>query len=196
MVIDAPATGEIIFDILKEWKIEISREIAGNLYMAISCDTGNFKFSSTTPKTHRVAAELIERGADFAKISRELFYKLSRGYLTLYKTALERLEFFADNRACLMFISDDDFQNAGLDENEGGDIVSVPSKIEGVEVGVYIRKRGDAYKVSLRSNEYANVSKLALSFGGGGHMHAAGFSSTLPLKELKAKICEAVKTAL
>lgn len=196
VVIDAPATGEIVFDILTRWGVEITPEIASNIYIAIACDTGNFKYSSTTPKTHRVIAELIEYGADFAKISRELFYKLSREYLTLYKIALERLEFFADKKACVMYISDEDFEVAGLDENESGDIVTLPSKIIGVEAGVFIRNRGNGYKVSLRSNEYVNVSEIAVSFGGGGHIRAAGFSSELPLDELKKQVCSKIENAL
>lgn len=196
VVVDAPATGEIIFDILKEWGIEISPEIANNLYIAIACDTGNFKYSSTTPKTHRIIAELIECGADFSKICRELFYKLSGEYLTLYKIALERLEFFANKKACVMYISDEDFKVAGLDENEAGDIVTLPSKIIGVEAGVFIRNRGNGYKVSLRSNEYVNVSEIAVSFGGGGHIRAAGFSSELEIEELKKQVCSKIEDAL
>ncbi len=196
VVVDAPATGEIIFDILEEWGIEITPEIANDIYIAIACDTGNFKYSSTTAKTHRVIAELIEYGADFAKISRELFYKLSGEYLALYKIALERLEFFADKRACLMYISDEDFKMAGLDENEAGDIVTLPSKIIGVEAGVFIRNRGKGYKVSLRSNEFVNVSEIAVSFGGGGHIRAAGFSSEMPLDELKKDVCSKIEEAL
>jgi len=196
VVVDAPATGEIVFDILKEWGVKITPEIANNIYIAIACDTGNFKYSSTTPKTHRAAAELIECGADFATISRELFYKLSAEYLALYKIALERLEFFADNKACMMYISDDDVKSAGLDENEAGDIVTLPSKIIGVEAGVFIRNRGNGYKVSLRSNEYVNVSEIAVSFGGGGHVRASGFFSELPLETLKAEICKKIENAL
>ncbi len=196
VVVDAPATGEIVFDILKAWSVEITPEIANNIYIAIACDTGNFKYSSTTPKTHRVIAELIECGADFATISREIFYKLSNEYLTLYKIALERLELFAENKACMMYISDDDFKVAGLDENESGDIVTLPSKIIGVEVGAYIRNRGNGYKVSLRANEYVNVSEIAVSFGGGGHIRASGFSSELPLDELKKQLCEKIEEAL
>ncbi len=197
IVIDAPATGEIVFDILTEWGVRITPQIADNLYIAIACDTGNFKFPSTTPKTHRAAARLMELGADYAGISRLLFYKLSHEYLALYQIALSRLEIFEEGKACLMYLSENDFEGSGLDEELAGDIVSLPTKIEGVEVGAYIRSRKDGLKVSLRSNEYVDVSKIAQEFGGGGHIRAAGFSSNLPLEELKkavfTKLSEAIK---
>lgn len=196
LVVDAPATGEIVFDILSKWGVPITPEIADNLYIAIACDTGNFKYSSVTAKTHRVVASLIENGADFAKISREIFYKMSNEYISLYKTALNRLEFFCDGKACMMYLSDEDFKNSGLDENEAGDIVTLPTKIEGVEIGAYIRKRGEGFKVSLRSNEFVNVSEIAESFGGGGHIRAAGFSSELSLEMLKEQILNKIEEAL
>ncbi len=196
IVIDAPATGEIVFDILKEWGVEITPAIADNLYMAIACDTGIFKYSSTTPKTHRVAAELMECGADFAAISRELFYKLSKEYLSLYKTALDRLEIFADGKGCMLYLSEEDFTAANISEDNAGEIVTLPNKIVGVETGIYIRSRSDGLKVSLRSNEYVNVSEIAQEFGGGGHVRASGFTSQLPLAELKEAIKERIVKAL
>ncbi len=196
IVVDAPATGEIVFDILTSWGVEITSDMANDMYIAIACDTGHFKFSSTTPKTHRVIATLMELGADYAKIARELFYKLSREYLALYQTALLRLEVIGDGRGCMMYLSDEDFKEAGLDEELAGDIVSLPTKIEGVEIGAYIRCREDGFKISLRSNEFVDVSKIALKFGGGGHVHAAGFSSELPLDDLKKIISEELENAL
>ena len=83
-----------------------------------------------------------------------------------------------------------------IDENGAGDIVTLPTKIVGVEVGAYIRKRGDGFKVSLRSNEFIDVSKIAEVYGGGGHIRAAGFSSNLPIDELKASVKESLKEAL
>ncbi len=196
VVVDAPATGEIVFDILREWGVEITPDIADNLYIAIACDTGNFKFSSTTPKTHRVAATLMEQGASYAEISRELFHKLSKEYLVLYGIALSRLELFAEGKGCIMYLSEQDFLDASIDEDGAGDIVTLPTKIAGVEAGAYIRCREDGLKVSLRSNEFVDVSKIAQEFGGGGHIRAAGFSSVIPLEELKESIKEKIENAL
>ena len=198
VVEDAPATGEIVFDILSEWKVEITEEIADDLYIAIACDTGNFKYASTTPKTHRIAARLIECGAAFADIARELFYKKPMEYYALFKIALDRTQLFENGRACIMYLSDEDFEKAGISDQQAGDIVTLPTKIEGVEIGAYIRKRKNGFKVSLRSNEHVDVAKIAVKFGGGGHIRAAGFSSELPIDELmekvKTKITEALLT--
>lgn len=196
IVVDAPATGEIVFDILTEWDIKITSEIANNLYIAIACDTGNFKFSSTTSKTHRCIASLIECGADYAGISRALFYKMTKEYIALYQTALNRLEFFAEGKGCLMYLCDEDFKNAKINEDGAGDIVNLPAKIEGVEVGAYIRKRESIFKVSLRSGEYVDVAQIASEYGGGGHIRAAGFSSSLPIEELKNDIKDRIEKGL
>lgn len=190
IVIDAPATGQIVFDILTEWEAPITPEIADNLYLAIACDTGNFKYPSTQPKTHEIAAELIRCGASFAHISREIFYRHSKGYYDLLKIALERLEIFGDGKVCMMYLSDEDFKKAGISDEQSGDIVTLPTRIEGVETGCFIRRRGKGFKVSLRSNEYVDVAKIAAAFGGGGHIRAAGFNSDLSLEDLTAKIKE------
>ena len=95
-----------------------------------------------------------------------------------------------------MYLCDEDFENAKIDENGAGDIVTLPTKIEGVEVGAYIRKRGDLFKVSLRSNERVNVSEIATEYGGGGHIRAAGFSSNLPVDALNDSLRERLIKAL
>ena len=95
-----------------------------------------------------------------------------------------------------MYLCDEDFEKAKIDENGAGDIVTLPAKIVGVEVGAYIRTRGDAFKVSLRSNELVDVSKIAESYGGGGHIRAAGFSSELSIDELKASVKKSLQEAL
>ena len=193
---DAPAAGQVVFELLKDMKVSITPDIASNLYMAIACDTGNFKYAATTPKTHRIAAELIESGAEFAMISREIFYKKSAAYFKLLQKALTSLEFFENGKIAVLYLSKEDFDKAGLTEEQSGDIVTVPNRVEGVECGVFIRNRDNGFKVSLRSSEYTDVSKIAEAFGGGGHIRAAGFSSNLPLDELKAEILKGLSAAL
>lgn len=193
---NAPAAGQVVFEFFKYMNISITPEIASNLYMAIACDTGNFKYESTTPKTHRIAAELIESGAEFAKISREIFYKKTAAYFKLLKKALGSLEFFENGKIALLYLSKEDFEEAGLTEEQSGDIVTVPNRIEGAECGIFIRSRADGFKVSLRSSEYVDVAEIAKTFGGGGHIRAAGFSTNLPLDELKSEIIKALSAAL
>ncbi len=188
---DAPATGEIIFDLLCEMGAEITCDIANNLYVAIVCDTGNFKYSSTTPKTLMTAAELLKKGIDFAELSKKLFDTKSFEYLNAYKTGIERLEIYADGKIALLAFSEEDFKRMDLDEKKADGLTTLPVCVEGIEVGIYIRQRGvNEYKVSLRSNSDFDVAAVAVKFGGGGHVKASGFTLNLPLDEVKKAVTD------
>ena len=196
VVPDAPATGEIIFDLAKALGVEITYDIAYNLYMAIMCDTGSFKYSSTTSKTHMVAAELLKTGINFSELSKKLFDTKSFEYLKMYKKGIEQLELYADGKIALLYFSEADFADAGISEADADGIVTLPNSIEGVDVGVYVRQRGEEFKVSLRSNGRINVADVASGFGGGGHERASGFLLKTPLEESKIRIITALTEAL
>lgn len=192
----APATGEIVFDLISEMGINITADIAHNLYMAIVCDTGSFKFSSTTPKTHLVAAELMKTGIDIAELSKKLFDTKSFEYLKLYKKGIERLELYCAGKIALLCFCDEDFLEAGISEADADAVVTLPSSIAGTEVGVYIRQRNDGFKVSLRSNGMVNVADIAEKFGGGGHERASGFSMNNPIDEIKKVVTDEVAKSI
>ena len=196
VVADAPATGEIIFDLVKALGVELSHDIAYNLYMAIVCDTGNFKFSSTTPKTHFAAAELMKTGIDFADMTKQLFDTKTMEYLNMYKKGIERLELYHDNKIAVLGFTDADFTEAGISEADADAIVNLPNSILGVVVGVYIRSRGEGFKVSLRSNGRINVAEIASGFGGGGHECASGFSMNLTMEEVKSAVVEKIAAVM
>jgi len=196
-VVDAPATGEIIYDLAVELGVEITRDIANNLYVAISCDTGSFKYSSTTPKTHRIAAELLETGIDVGGLSKAIFDTKSFGYFKAYKHGIENLDLFEDGKIAILSITEADFCQLGVDETIIDGIVELPRSVEGAEVGAYIREKEDgAFKVSLRSNGDVDVAKAALAFGGGGHVKASGFLIRKDIDTVKAEIVEEIKKQL
>lgn len=188
----ACATGEIIFELVRELGLSLDETIAYNLYLAIVCDSGNFKYSSVTEKTHLIAAELLKTGIDFSKMTKALFDTKSIEYLNLYKKGIERLELFKDGKIAVLWFSEEDFKESGLSEKDADAIVTLPNSVLGVEVGVYIRQRDDGYKVSLRSNGNIKVDKIALDFGGGGHEMASGFSMNLPIDEIKEKVTQKI----
>lgn len=196
VVASAPATGEIIYDLVTELGVRLTYDIAYNLYMAIVCDTGNFKYSSTTPKTHLVAAELMKTGIDIADMTKRLFDTKTMEYLNMYKKGIEKLELYHGGEISLLAFSDVDFADAGISETDADGIVNLPNSVAGVEVGVYIRQRNDEYKVSLRSNGNINVAEIALEFGGGGHERASGFSVKASVDEVKTLVTAAVARAI
>ncbi len=190
----APAAGEIVFDLVNALGTELTQDIAHNLYLAIVCDTGSFKFSSTTPKTHGVAAELMKTGIDFAEISKALFDTKTFEYLHAYKYGIEQLEIYENGKIALLAFSEEDFAKLGIDEKGADGIVGLPRCVEGAEVGIYIRERGEnEFKVSFRSNGSADVAVIASELGGGGHVRASGCTLKMSLEEAKAAVVEAVK---
>lgn len=190
VVPNASATGEILYDVYRDLDIKITKEMAHNLYIAIVSDTGNFKYSCATARTHRIAANLIECGVDFSEITKILFDTKSYEYFKLMQTALGKLELHCGGKAALLCLTSEDFAAANLEESEAEGIVTIPRTVQGAEVGIYIRERGNGeFKVSLRSNRYVDVAKLAEQMGGGGHVRAAGYSVfNMQEKEVKDTI--------
>lgn len=172
----APACAQVLFELLEYMQINITKDIAHNLYVALASDTGSFKYSSTTAKTHLIAARLIELGADVGAISKKLFDTNSFEYLNMLKLAIEKLELFYDGRLAVLCLEEDDFKKCGINESEAGGIVSLPRTVEGALISAYLRPRENEIKVSLRSDSHINAAKIAEGFGGGGHIKAAGFS--------------------
>ena len=168
-----PATGEIIYNLAKLFKLEIDRDFAKNIYCAIAGDSGSFRFSSTTPETMRIGAELIETGFDFAKLNRLMFENKSLEQIAAEKLAYNNLKLYNNGKTAVINLTNEIKKEAGL-ENCQFDGIN-PRNIMGVEVGVIIiEKDPREFKISLRSNEYANVAEIAGQLNGGGHIHAAG----------------------
>ena len=191
---NAPATGEIIYDLAMALGVELTADIANNIYIAITCDTGSFKYSSTTPKTHMVAAKLLECGVDVGELSKQIFDTKSVGYFRAYKRGIDNLEILEDGKIAILAITEADFAELGVDEKIIDGIVELPRSVEGALVGVYIRERSDGdFKASLRSNGDVDVAKVAVAFGGGGHIKASGFSVKAPIDEVKRAIVAEIK---
>jgi phosphoesterase RecJ-like protein len=187
---NASSTGEIIYILLKIMKIPITKAIANNLYISIISDSGCFKYSCTRSLTHKIASKLIETGIDFTNICKKMFDTLTPEYLKIMKIVIERMEFYANGKISFIYLDEKDFLECKFDEKSNDDLVYLARNIENVEIGVYVRKRQECFKVSLRSNSYANVTNIARKFGGGGHIKAAGFSTNGSLKEIKEKIID------
>lgn len=177
VVRDISSNCELLYAMYKEMNVIITPKAASALYTGMVTDTGGFKYSSVTPKTHRVAAELIELGADFANITKKVFDTKTKEYLKILQLAISRIQYYCDGKIAYLRLDAEDFENCGIEEADAGGIVSLPGTVEGVEVTIYVRRRGeDEYKVSLRSSGDTDVAKIALEFGGGGHVKASGFS--------------------
>ncbi len=173
---DRIACGEIIYMLSVELGAVLTKEIAISLYTAISSDSGGFRYEATKAETYMIAAKCIETGIDFADINRRLFESKTIPQVALIRTAYKNLELLRDGSFAIVALRPDEVEKCGADENDFDCINPIPREIAGVRASAVIRKKGDTVKVSLRSNDDTDVAVMASAFGGGGHIHAAGFS--------------------
>jgi len=199
----ASAAGEIVFAIYKELKnrgaVGVLPDAARRIYAAIVSDTGSFKFSNTTPHTHHAAAELIDEinhaddgKGDSSDVCRSLFGQRTLKELTAQMLAIQNLRFYSDGELGAVIFTQQMLAEAGLTEDEIGNVVDTPRGVEGVLVGISLKQsQADprSYKVSSRANAECDVSAVCAKFGGGGHVRAAGCTITADSPE------EALETA-
>jgi phosphoesterase RecJ-like protein len=190
IVADASSTGEVLHDLLGELGVETTPEIAEALYIAIVTDTGRFQYANTTPKAHRLAAELLERGADVHKVFQGIYESVQFAKLKLLARALERAQVYEGGRVVVSHLLRTDFAEVGAAEPYSEGIIDFLRAVEGADMAALIREPPGpgrpARKVSLRSSaDELDVSAIARASGdGGGHRQAAGFSSERSIEEI------------
>ena len=171
---DAAANCEIILKVIKALGVVIDKKMAECLYTGLTTDTGCFRYSSTTSNTYRSAAELIDLGADNGYINRLMFETKTKKFAALERLAIEGMQFFLDERVCVITITNEMYQKTGTTELDTEALPPLTRQIEGVEIGLTIREKNDgACKCSIRTYESVNAAQLAQAFGGGGHKQAA-----------------------
>src|SRR6187431_1331996 len=190
-VIDATAssTGELLRDLFEELDIELTPAIAEALYIALVTDTGRFQYTNTTPKSLRLAAELVEAGADLHRIFQGVYESVQFAKLKLLARALERAQVYEGGRLVVSYLLRNDFSEVGAAEPYSEGIIDYLRAVEGAEMAVLIREppraAGPLRRVSLRSSsDEVDVSAIARKSSGGGHRQAAGFSSELSIEEI------------
>jgi bifunctional oligoribonuclease and PAP phosphatase NrnA len=186
---NASSTGEILYDLLKELGAELTPEIAEALYIAIVTDTGRFQYANTTAKSLRLAAELVEAGADVHRVFQGVYENVAFAKLKLIARALEHAQVYEGGRVVVSHLEKDDFDAAGAEEPYSEGIIDLLRAVEGAEIAALIRepptRNGPTRRVSLRTTaEGVDVSAIARKSGGGGHPQAAGFSSEATLDEI------------
>lgn len=188
---DTPAACEIMYEVIKALGVEIDSRMAGCLYTGLTTDTGCFRYASTTARTYRAAADLIELGADNGTINRVMFETKTKTYARLERMALESMEFFENERVAVITVTQDMYKKTGSNEQETEALAPLTRQVEGVEIGITIREKTDGTcKASLRTFETVNAAQLARFFGGGGHNQAAACRFDCGVEEAKAQLVE------
>jgi bifunctional oligoribonuclease and PAP phosphatase NrnA len=185
----ASSTGEVLRDVLRELDVELTPSIAEPLYIALVTDTGRFQYTNTTPKALRLAAELVEAGADVHRIFQGVYESVQFAKLKLLARALERARVYEGGRIVISYLLRTDFAEVGAAEPYSEGIIDYLRAVEGADMAVLIREPpredGPTRRVSLRASiDELDVSAIARKSGGGGHRQAAGFSSEASIEEI------------
>jgi phosphoesterase RecJ-like protein len=189
IVPDASSTSEIVADLLAELGVRITPEIAEPLYIALVTDTGRFQYSNTTPKALRLAADLVEAGADVHHVFQRVYENVDFAKLKLLARVLERAQAYEDGRVIISYLLRGDFAEVGAEEPYSEGLIDYLRSVEGAELVALIREpprdEGPARRVSLRASaDEIDVSRIARASGGGGPRQAAGVSSELSIDEI------------
>jgi phosphoesterase RecJ-like protein len=195
----APATGEIIFNLIESEGLPLNHDIAENLYAAISTDTGSFQYPKTSARTLEIAAELVRSGGlDIGEISNQLYENYPRRRLELLRELLRTTRFTAGDRAASFSLSLKTAADLGVlpEDNEG--LIDHLRAIRGVIVAVFFEELAEGkVRVSMRSKDEAvDVCAICQKFGGGGHTLAAGARIRGSLAEVEEKVLEEVREVL
>ncbi|MEN8906899.1 MAG: bifunctional oligoribonuclease/PAP phosphatase NrnA [Clostridiales bacterium] len=187
----ASSVGEMIYKLLKELNIELDKEISTCLYVAISADTGGFRFSNTTAYTHKIISELVSFGIDIADISRKIFDSISFSKLILMSRAINNTEIIEKGKVSIITLKDKETNIKGLRNEDYDGIINIGRNLHGVEVCILFRELlNKEIKINFRSNYYVDVAKIANMYKGGGHKRAAGCIQKGKLEEVKKWVLE------
>ena len=190
----APATGQILFELIKSERLPIDHAIAENLYVAIGTDTGSFQYPNTTARTFEIAAELVRVGVDVGSVSQQVYENFPRRRVELLRELLRTLRFEGKGRVASFSLSLKTAAELGVipEDNEG--LIDHLRAIRGVIVAVFFEELADGkVRVSMRSkNERVDVCAICQKFGGGGHTLAAGARIRGTLAEVEKRVLKAI----
>lgn len=192
---DSAACAEIVYELITLLPVAITPAIAGPLYTSLHTDTGGFKFSNTTPRTHCIAASLMEAGAPAEDICETLYENVTLDSLRTNALFLEKMQLFKDGKVLLLTITVADKEKYNFTDEHLEGMASLTRKIAGVQLGIVLREKDSgSYKVSMRSRKSVNCAELCALLGGGGHIRAAGATVDADSFEgAKAKLLEVIE---
>lgn len=197
MAIDdtACATGEMIYRLIREIVGDVTPEEALPIYVSIVTDTGNFRFSNTTPRVLATASDLVAKGVDVPTVYQAIFERNTPGFVRLLGTALASIQRDETGRLGWIVVSRKLLDSIGADGEDTSDIINGILTIDGMRMAMLFKETVDGRtKVSLRSKGSIDVNRLAAEFGGGGHRNASGAVVAMPLDQTVASILAKAKT--
>jgi len=194
----SPATGQILFELFRAGGLPITHEMADNLFVAISTDTGSFQYPNTTARTYEIGAELVRMGVNAGALSQRLYESYPRRRIELLKAMLNVLQFTSGDRVASFALTMATAKALGVKPEDNEGLIDHIRSVEGVIVAAFFEELdGGLVRGSLRSKDpKADVCKVAAAFGGGGHTLAAGLRTRGTLAEVQEKILKAIHDEL
>lgn len=194
---EAAATVEVLYDLCQTLKLELTSELSECIYSGLLTDTGGFRYANTSPKVMRIAADLLAIGVPGHDIASKLLETMTPAQVTLLQRSLSRLSFAAGGRIAWMEVTAEDIAVTSASSEDMDGLVNYARNVEGVEIGLLFKEKEEGViKVSMRSGGSADVSVLASSFGGGGHIRASGCTVNAPLPEAVQRVVREAEAAL
>ena len=194
---DAASTGELVYDLLKAWNLDIPPGAASCLYATILSDTGGFRHDNTSAHALRAAAELVQLGADPVMIARGLFKSRPASSLRMQGRILQGLHFEFGDRLVWGSISQAGLRDSGATTDQADSAIDQLNTVRGQELAILFKEAGPRLtKVSIRSRDLVDAAELAAKFGGGGHRRAAGVELAMPLKDAETEVLAEVRARM
>lgn len=192
VITEAAAAGEIVAELIEQWDVPITKQIATALYVALVSDTGWFMFSNTRPFTLRLAAQLLEAGVNNDEIYQLLYQNERAERVQLQARAMQSLELLSENRIAIMLISKSDFAETKAGVNDTENLINIPLQIRTVQASILLTDppEGGPIRVSFRSKGQLDCSQFAEQFQGGGHARAAGAKIEGTLESVRRQVVE------
>ncbi|MGN7351037.1 DHH family phosphoesterase [Paenibacillus amylolyticus] len=192
---DAAATAEILFDFLNLFQVTWDKDVATAVYTGLLTDTGGFRYANTSPNVMTTASRLLEHGVDGPYLAQTLLEQVTLPQVRILNQALSSLQMTDDGKIAWVVITPDDMVACGAANEDLEGVVNYPRNIQGVEVGIFFKVINEnAVKVSLRSAGKIDVAALAQTFGGGGHVLAAGCRLEGRFDDIVAKVLKQVNS--
>lgn len=194
----SPATGQIVYELLKALNLPIPPASRDAIYVAVSTDTGSFQYPSTTAKTYEMAADLVRMGLDVGDLNSKTYDNRPYRRVELTRALLNTLVLEPGGLVAHWQLTQETFKSLNLLPEDSEGLIDMVRSIQGVQIAIFFEELPDGkIRISMRSKSHkVNVSEICSSFGGGGHKLAAGIRMAGPMAEAKAKVIDAVHEAL
>lgn len=192
------STGEMVYELAMELGVELSYVAAFNIYVAISTDTGSFRYENTSPRTLRIAADLVACGVPPEEVAGHVYDNFTLQRLRLMEQVLATLELFESDQVAFITVTNKMFEECGAESGDTEGFINYPRALRSVKVAVFLKEtQNGGVSVSLRAKGQCDVAEVAAAFGGGGHRNAAGFRfAGKGVKQVQQMVLDALSKAL